>query len=96
MSEEIKIQKINLVLDEISQKYSLTNQSIIVQSIDSNFKVNLGVDKDFKDLQLKKNILLEIEIKIKKLDDTLEVFVDEVLDKNKLRLKNSPQTKLLK
>jgi uncharacterized protein YggL (DUF469 family) len=54
------------------------------------------VKKDFKDLQLKKNILLEIEVKIKKLDDTLEVFVDEVLDKNKLRLKNSPQTKLLK
>ena len=96
LSEEVKIQKINLVLDEISQKYGLINQSIIVQSIDSNFKVNLGVDKDFKDLQLKKNILLEIEIKIKKLDDTLEVFVDEVLDKNKLRLKNSPQTKLLK
>ena len=96
LSEEAKIQKIDLVLNEISQKYGLTNQSIIVQSIDSNFKVNLGVDKDFKDLQLKKNILLEIEIKIKKLDDTLEVFVDEVLDKNKLRLKNSPQTKLLK
>ena len=95
LSEEVKIQKIDLVLNEISQKYSLTNQSIVVQSIDSNFKVNLGVDKDFKDLQLKKNILLEIEIKIKKLDDTLEVFVDEVLDKNKLRLKNSPQTKLL-
>jgi hypothetical protein len=96
LSDEVKIQKIDFVLNEISQKYSLTNQSIIVQSIDSNFKVNLGVDKDFKDLQLKKNILLEIEIKIKKLDDTLEVFVDEVLDKNKLRLKNSPQTKLLK
>ena len=96
LSEETKIQKIDLVLNEISQKYGLINQSIIVQSIDSNFKVNLGVDKDFKDLQLKKNILLEIEIKIKKLDDTLEVFVDEVLDKNKLRLKNSPQTKLLK
>ena len=96
LSEEVKIQKINLVLDEISQKYGLINQSIIVQSIDSNFKVNLCVDKDFKDLQLKKNILLEIEVKIKKLDDTLEVFVDEVLDKNKLRLKNSPQIKLLK
>ena len=96
LSEETKIQKIDLVLNEISQKYGLINQSIIVQSIDSNFKVNLGVDKDFKDLQLKKNILLEIEIKIKKLDNTLEVFVDEVLDKNKLRLKNSPQTKLLK
>ena len=96
LSEEAKIQKIDLVLNEISQKYGLINQSIIVQSIDSNFKVNLGVDKDFKDLQLKKNILLEIEIKIKKLDNTLEVFVDEVLDKNKLRLKNSPQTKLLK
>ena len=96
LSEEAKIQKIDLVLNEISQKHGLINQSIIVQSIDSNFKVNLGVDKNFKDLQLKKNILLEIEIKIKKLDDTLEVFVDEVLDKNKLRLKNSPQTKLLK
>ena len=96
LSEEAKIQKIDLVLNEISQKYGLINQSIIVQSIGSNFKVNLGVDKGFKDLQLKKNILLEIEIKIKKLDDTLEVFVDEVLDKNKLRLKNSPQTKLLK
>ena len=95
LNEEVKIQKINLVLDEISQKHGLINQSIIVQSIDSNFKVNLGVDKDFKDLQQKKNILLEIEIKIKKLDNTLEVFVDEVLDKNKLRLKNSPQTKLL-
>ena len=95
LSEEAKIQKIDLVLNEISQKHGLINQSIIVQSIDSNFKVNLGVDKNFKDLQLKKNILLEIEIKIKKLDDTLEVFVDEVLDKNKLRLKNSPQTKLL-
>jgi hypothetical protein len=46
--------------------------------------------------KFKKNILLEIEVKIKKLNDTLEVFVDEVLDKNKLRLKNSPQTKLLK
>ena len=96
LSEEAKIQKIDLVLNEISQKHGLINQSIIVQSIDSNFKVNLGVDKNFKDLQLKKNILLEIEIKIKKLDVTLEVFIDEVLDKNKLRLKNSPQTKLLK
>jgi hypothetical protein len=96
LSEAEKMQKIDLVLNIISQKYGLINQSIIVQSIDSNFKVNLCVDKDFKDLQLKKNILLEIEVKIKKLDDTLEVFVDEVLDKNKLRLKNSPQTKLLK
>jgi hypothetical protein len=96
LSEEVKIQKIDLVLNEISKKYGLINQSIIVQSIDSNFRVNLGVDKDFKDLQLKKNILLEVEIKLKKIDDTLEVFVDEVLDKNRLRLKNSPQTKLLK
>jgi hypothetical protein len=38
---------------------------------------------------------LEIEIKLKKLDNNLEVFVDEVLDKNKLRIKNSPQAKLL-
>jgi len=95
LTEEAKIEKINFILKEIIQKYNLAHQSIIVQSIDSNFKVNLGVDKDFKNLQLKKNMLLEIEIKLKKLDDTLEVFVDEVLDRNKLRLKNSPQTKLL-
>jgi len=95
LTEEVKIEKINFILKEVTQKYNLGEQSIIVQSIDSNFKVNLGVDKDFKNLQLTKNILLEIEIKLKRLDDTLEVFVDEALDKNKLRLKNSPQTKLI-
>ena len=95
LAEEVKIKKINFILKEIIQKYNLTQQSIIVQSIDSNFKVNLGVDNAFKKLQLKKNMLLEIEIKLKKLDDTLEVFVDELLDRNKLRLKNSPQTKLI-
>jgi hypothetical protein len=95
LSEQKKIEKIDLILKEITQENNLVDQSIVVQSIDSNFKINLGVNKDFKDLQLKKNILLKIEIKLKRLDDTLEVFVDEVLDKNKLRLKNSPQTKLL-
>ena len=43
----------SFILKEVTQKYNLAEQSIIVQSIDSNFKVNLGVDKDFKDLQLK-------------------------------------------
>ena len=42
-------------------------------------------------LQSKKNILLEIEKKLKVLDQTLEVFIEEILDQNKLRLKNSPQ-----
>jgi len=49
------------------------------------------VDKNFSKLQSEKNILLEIEKKLKILDQTLEVFVDEILDQNKLRLKNSPQ-----
>jgi hypothetical protein len=95
LNENLKIKKIELILKQIIEKYNLNNQSIVVQSIDNNFKVNLEVDKDFKILQKKKNILLELEIKLKKLEETLEVFVGEVLDKNKLRLKNSPQTKLL-
>ena len=33
----------------------------------------------------------EIEKKLKVLDQTLEVFIEEILDQNKLRLKNSPQ-----
>ena len=57
----------------------------------NNFKINLDVDKNFSMLQSKKNILLEIEKKLKVLDQTLEVFIEEILDKNKLRLKNSPQ-----
>ena len=36
-----------------------------------------------------------MEIELKNLDNTLEIFIDEILDKNKLRIKNSPQTKLL-
>ena len=57
----------------------------------SGFKIYLKVDDSFRKLQQDKNILLDIEIKLKRLDDTLEVFVDEILDQNKLRLKNSPQ-----
>jgi cytidylate kinase len=89
------LEKINFIIREIANKHNLGDQSVIAQTIDNNFRVNLGVDKSFKILQEKKNILLEIEIKLKKLDNTLEVFIDEQLDKNKLRIKNSPQTKLL-
>ena len=89
------MEKINLIIREIANKHNLGDQSVIAQTIGNNFRINLGVDKSFKILQEKKNILLEIEIKLKKLDNTLEVFVDEQLDKNKLRIKNSPQTKLL-
>ena len=60
--------------------------SLVVQSIDSNFRVNLAINDEFRRLQ-SKNILLETEIKLKELANTLEVFIDEVLDKNKLRLK---------
>ena len=96
LTEENQIKKINLVLFETIKKYNLLNQSIIVHRIDNNFKINLGVDSLFKKEQTKTNILLEIEIKLKVLDETLEVFADEVLDQNKIRLKNSPQVKLLK
>lgn len=95
LDEKVKLEKINFIIREITNHHNLGDQSAIAQTIDSNFRINLGVDKSFKILQEKKNILLEMEIKLKKLDDTLEVFVDEQLDKNKLRIKNSPQTKLL-
>ena len=95
LDEQKKLEKINFIIKEISAKHNLKDQSVTAQTIENNFKVNLGVDKSFKSLQEKKNILLEIEIKLKILDQTIEVFVDEFLDKNKLRLKNSPQTKLL-
>lgn len=87
-----KYQKINLVLNDICRNYNLlTQDSIKVNKIENNFKIYLNVDKDFMELQKEKNILLEIEIKLKQLDSTLEVFIDEILDQNKLRLKNSPQ-----
>ena len=92
---EEKINKIEFKLKQIKKNNFMKDDSFVVQSIDSNFRVNLAVNDEFRLLQLKKNILLEIEIKLKELDSTLEVFIDEVLDKNKLRLKNSPQTKLL-
>ena len=95
LSEVEKIKKIELVLKQIRNDNLISDQSLVVQSINSNFRVNLAIDDEFRRLQSKKNILLETEIKLKELDNTLEVFIDEVLDKNKLRLKNSPQTKLL-
>ena len=95
LNYEDKVVNINKILEKIKKKFKLSNESIIVQSIDNNFKINLRVDNFFKIEQKKYNILLEIERNLKDLDNTLEVFVDEILDQNKLRLKNSPQTKLL-
>lgn len=95
LPEVEKIKKIELILKQIRNDNLMSDQSLVVQSIDSNFRVNLAINDEFRRLQSKKNILLETEIKLKELDNTLEVFIDEVLDKNKLRLKNSPQTKLL-
>ena len=95
LEEKTKLQKINKIISEISKQNNLNLESVFAHSIENNFRVNLSVDKSFKKLQEKNNLLLEIEIKIKSLDDTLEVFIEEELDKNKLRIKNSPQTKLL-
>ena len=92
LSEEKKLLKINLILDEIIRNSNiLLKNSISVNKIENHYKINLNVDKIFSKLQNEKNILLEIETKFKRLDDTLEVFVDEILDQNKLRIKNSPQ-----
>jgi len=92
LGKEEKFKKINLVLKEICRNNNLLSQeSVSINKIENDFKVYLNVDNDFRKLQQDKNVLLEIEIKLKKIDDTLEIFVDEILDQNKLRLKNSPQ-----
>ena len=95
LEETKKIEKINEILLDVLNENNLNDKAAIARSIESNFRINLEIDKSFKILQEKKNLLLEIEKKIKVLDQTLEVFIDESLDKNKLRIKNSPQTKLL-
>lgn len=91
LKKEDKLEKINFILNEISNKNSLSTKSITVNKIENDFKIFFNVDNEFKKIQEKKNLLLEIEIKLKILDNTLEVFVEEILDQNKLRLKNSPQ-----
>ena len=92
LSYDKKLKRINLVLDEFYKDFSnLSKESLSINKIENNFKIYLNVDKDFTKIQEKTNLLLNLEIKLKKIDNTLEVFVDEILDKNKLRLKNSPQ-----
>ena len=87
-----KLIKINSILKEICRHHnSLSQESLSVNKIENNFKIYLNVDSSFNKLQEEKNILLNIEVKLKELDNTLEVFVDEILDQNRLRLKNSPQ-----
>ena len=95
LEEVEKIKKINEIIFKVLNKNNLNANAALAKSIESNFRINLEIDKSFKVLQERKNLLLEIERKIKVLDQTLEVFIDESLDKNKLRIKNSPQTKLL-
>ncbi|MDC0354206.1 hypothetical protein OAM83_03170 [Candidatus Pelagibacter sp.] len=87
-----KTKQIDNVLKEICRNNNfLSQESVSINKIENDFKIYLKVDDNFRKIQQEKNILLDIEIKLKKLEDTLEVFVDEILDQNKLRLKNSPQ-----
>ncbi len=89
------MEKVNFIISEIIKKNNLEDGCVFAQSIESNYRVNLSVNSSFKKIQEKKNLLLNMEIELKNLDNTLEIFIDEILDKNKLRIKNSPQTKLL-
>ncbi len=91
-SYQNKINKINgILLKIIKDNKDLNDDSVLVNKIDNHFKIYLKIDKNFTNLLKNRNLLLEIEIKLKNLDNALEVFVDEILDQNKLRLKNSPQ-----
>ena len=95
LDEKHKLEKVNFIISEIIKKNNLEDGCVFAQSIESNYRVNLSVNSSFKKIQEKKNLLLNMEIELKNLDNTLEIFIDEILDKNKLRIKNSPQTKLL-
>ncbi len=91
-----KLEKIDKVLNLIREENDLKeSDSIFVNNIENEFKINLSVNKNFSQLQSKKNILLDIEIRLKSLDETIEVFIEEILDQNKLRLKNSPQSNII-
>jgi hypothetical protein len=70
-------------------------KSVTLFRIENDFKIFLELDDQFRLLQKSKNLLLEIEILLKSLEPALEVFIAEVVDQNKLRLKNSPQKNLL-
>ena len=88
---EKKIKIMGIINEEFVNKKIISEESIKINKIESNFKIFFDINKDFREVQSKKNILLELEKKLKKLDNTLEVFVEEIIDQNKLRLKNSPQ-----
>ncbi len=81
----------SIINQEFVLKEIITKESIQINKIENNFKIFFDINKDFREVQAKTNILLQLEKKLKMLDDTLEVFVEEIIDQNKLRLKNSPQ-----
>lgn len=88
---EKKKQIMDIINQEFVFKKIISKESIQINKIENNFKIFFDINKDFREVQAKTNILLQLEKKLKRLDDTLEVFVEEIIDKNKLRLKNSPQ-----
>lgn len=92
LSFENKKNKIMEIINKnFVQKNIIQENSIKINKIDLSYRIYFYIDKNFKEIQKKQNILLDLEYKLKKLDNTLEVFVDEIIDQNKLRLKNSPQ-----
>jgi len=79
----------------LNYKNDLQMKSVTLLRIENDFKIFIELDDQFRLLQKSKNLLLEIEILLKSLEPALEVFIAEVVDQNKLRLKNSPQKNLL-
>lgn len=91
-SYENKIEIIKNNIKKCISQFLLEPGDIIFHKLEMDFRIILNLSVDFKKKLENRNYLIEIEEIMKKnIDNRIELFIIEIEDLNKLRLKNSPQ-----
>tara|TARA_Y100000590_G_C15692229_1_gene1003833 strand:+ start:230 stop:1375 length:1146 start_codon:yes stop_codon:yes gene_type:complete len=84
-----KQNKVMEIINEFENENSIAKGDIFLEKIEFNTRIIVYIKDNKLDVQ---RILFNLENKIRsKIDKRLELFYSEMLDNNKLRLKNSPQ-----
>ena len=89
MNLEKKEGELKKIIEIFENSNDINSNSIIFKKIEFNTRIVVYINNKRLDYQ---KILMKLEYEIKeKLDKRLELYYDEMLDGNKLRIKNSPQ-----
>ena len=82
----------DVLSSSVSTKLNVGKKEVIFKKLDMDFRVYIEMGEELQKRQKTENILFKIEqILAAEISPRIELFTTELIDKNKLRIKNSPQ-----